>query len=680
MTNLVRSLLAGVWMLGILLPRMQAQTTGDIAFTGFNADGTDGLAFVTFVDIPANTQIWFTDDEWTGTAFSSPTSEGDVVWSNNALTPAGTVVELSALSSGAPVASVGTAGLGTNAGPALGASGEGVYAYLGVQRTPTVFLTAIANGVWGGAPGSLTGTGLTSGGTATELPTDVDVAAYIGSRSSLTTFAAYNALIQSMTNWITQDGSGNQDQDGIQPDIPFDVTAFTLSATDLVPPVALSADFTGQTSLVVKFNEDLNPVTATNAANYSFVNAPGLAVTGAALTGGDSVSLTVSGVALGIYYQIAVSGVSDLANNVMATPDTFVVVFNNALPALVVTEIMYDEPSGADTLDFVEIYNAGTVPVPMGGFQLSNGISFTFPEYTLAPGMTVLLSQNASAAAAFYGQPFFQYTGAISNGGETFDLFNTEGGLIETVTYDDVAPWPLGPPDPNGGGPSIEVINFNLDNNQASNWQVATLSQGASNTGTTIFATPGTVNIPLAPTISWTSARITVTEGTPTVTVTAVASFLSAVSEVNVVLPAFGTATAGTDYTFAPQTLSFSTATNDTLTLTIPVTDDAAAENDEYFVLSLQSQSNALIGSTANLLVYINDNDRLAPAPSDELAISVLTSYSNGTSGLNSAEIVSFDAGSDRMFIANSIANKLDIVNMANPSAPVAVASIDMTP
>ncbi|MDX1909189.1 MAG: choice-of-anchor I family protein, partial [Bacteroidia bacterium] len=31
-------------------------------------------------------------------------------------------------------------------------------------------------------------------------------------------------------------------------------------------------------------------------------------------------------------------------------------------------------------------------------------------------------------------------------------------------------------------------------------------------------------------------------------------------------------------------------------------------------------------------------------------------------------------------FIANSIANKLDIVNMANPSAPVAVASIDMTP
>ncbi|MDX1906305.1 MAG: choice-of-anchor I family protein [Bacteroidia bacterium] len=681
MIQVLRSLLLGACLLGLTLPRLQAQTTGDIAFTGFNADGTDGFAFVTFVDIPANTQIWFTDEEWTGTAFASTTSEGDVVWSNTSLTPAGTVVYLSAVSTTTPAASIGVAALGTNASPNLTASGEGLYAYLGTQRVPTVFLSAIANNAWGGAPGQLTGTGLTSGTTAVSLALDVDVAEYTGSRSNQTTFAAYSSLIHNTSNWITQDGSGNQDADGVPPDVPFNTTAFTVATFDLVPPVPLSADLTSTTSLIVKFNEDLNPVTATNAANYTFLNAPGVTATAAALSGGDSVIVTISsGLVLGVFYDFVVSGVSDIANNVMPAPDTFEVIINNTLPSLVVTEIMYDEPSGADTLDFLEIYNAGTSAVPMGGFQLTNGVSFTFPEYTLAPGATVLLAQNANAAFSFYGLPFFQYTGAISNGGETFDLLNTEGGLIETVTYDDVAPWPLGPPDPNGGGPSIEVINFNLDNNQASNWQISIDALGASNAGIPIFASPGTVNIPPAPSVNWTTARVTVTEGTPTVQVSAAVSFLSGTSVVDIGLATFGTATAGTDFTATPQTFSFSTATNDTLSLTIPITDDLLAENDEYFVLTLQAQANVIVGSTGSLLIYINDNDRLAPAPSSELVLNILASHSNGASGTNSAEIVSFDPVSDRMFIANSVANKLDIVNMANPSAPVAVASIDMTP
>ena len=47
----------------------QALTTGDLAFTSFNADD-DGWALVSFVDIAANTDIYFSDNEWNGSAFA----------------------------------------------------------------------------------------------------------------------------------------------------------------------------------------------------------------------------------------------------------------------------------------------------------------------------------------------------------------------------------------------------------------------------------------------------------------------------------------------------------------------------------------------------------------------------------------------------------------------------------
>ena len=42
------------------------QSTGDIAFTGYNTDGNKDFAIVTLADIAASTTIYFTDDETTG--------------------------------------------------------------------------------------------------------------------------------------------------------------------------------------------------------------------------------------------------------------------------------------------------------------------------------------------------------------------------------------------------------------------------------------------------------------------------------------------------------------------------------------------------------------------------------------------------------------------------------------
>ena len=47
-----------------------ALSSGSIAFTGFNADGNDNIAFVALVDIAVGETIVFEDNEWTGSAWT----------------------------------------------------------------------------------------------------------------------------------------------------------------------------------------------------------------------------------------------------------------------------------------------------------------------------------------------------------------------------------------------------------------------------------------------------------------------------------------------------------------------------------------------------------------------------------------------------------------------------------
>lgn len=135
-----------------------AQLTGpgDIAFTAFNADGDDDFAIVTFKDIPANTSIYFSDNEWDGTALN--TGESNWEWqTGNAVVPAGTVIVFNSVSSAGKTVSIGSY-VGNPGG--VSASSEAIFCYLGTDaNTPTVFLAAVANA--SSAYMSLSGTGLT---------------------------------------------------------------------------------------------------------------------------------------------------------------------------------------------------------------------------------------------------------------------------------------------------------------------------------------------------------------------------------------------------------------------------------------------------------------------------------------------------------------------------------------
>ncbi|HWM47932.1 MAG TPA: Calx-beta domain-containing protein [Xanthobacteraceae bacterium] len=201
---------------------------GSIAFTGYNSDGNDALAFVALTDLPAGTVIYFTDNEWRGTAFNT----GESVWSWTATqdVAAGTIVTMNSQISGALTSNLGNAEHLAAPGLGLTGAGEVVYAYVGSANAPTTFLTAFANDSLLADGATLSGTGLVEGLTAVSLDSynpAPDIAAYDGPRLGSENFADYLSLINNPANWVQQDGGGDQSGDGITPDLPFSLAGFS---------------------------------------------------------------------------------------------------------------------------------------------------------------------------------------------------------------------------------------------------------------------------------------------------------------------------------------------------------------------------------------------------------------------------------------------------------------------
>jgi len=141
----------------------------------------------------------------------------------------------------------------------------------------------------------------------------------------------------------------------------------------------------------------------------------------------------------------------------------------------------------------------------------------------------------------------------------------------------------------------------------------------------------------------------------------------------------YSNATDNVDFTWT-NTVTIPANTNGITNHVISIIDDLLPEKAERIIVKILSGTNTRISATENYqIIFIKDNDYQAPSPSNALNLTLLTSFSNGVAGTNSAEIVAFDEDVDRLFIANSIGAKLDIVNFSNPSLPVLITSISTT-
>ncbi len=231
--------------------------------------------------------------------------------------------------------------------------------------------------------------------------------------------------------------------------------------------------------------------------------------------------------------------------------------------------------------------------------------------------------------------------------------------------------------------PGPDVITamgiFNTTSNTWTQPRNFSVTPFASQTNATSSVSLTTSAVPA--TISFLSNDTSVVETTTSATIYLKQSTVStSVSAVNVVASAWSTAS-NTDYTIAVATVTFAAGlpANSTASLSINLNNDATLESAEYVILKLVPQMNAIVGSTNQCTFYILDDDKVAPAAANTISLNLLGSYQNFVSGTNSAEIVVHDPTTQRLYIANSIAGKLDIIDFINPSTPTLIASIGIT-
>ena len=139
---------------------------------------------------------------------------------------------------------------------------------------------------------------------------------------------------------------------------------------------------------------------------------------------------------------------------------------------VVINEIHYHPVT--DNQEFLELHNPGEEPVDLSGACFTAGIGGCFPAGTTldAGGFVVAAQSLASYAAAFPTAPVpaLQYTGSLSNSGETVTVSSAEPAALDTVTYADSAPWPM---TPDGDGPSLELADPLGPNTAADAWRAA---------------------------------------------------------------------------------------------------------------------------------------------------------------------------------------------------------------
>ncbi len=152
---------------------------------------------------------------------------------------------------------------------------------------------------------------------------------------------------------------------------------------------------------------------------------------------------------------------------------------------VILNEIMYHPITESKDDEYVELLNTTDAPIPLAGWSLTEGISYTFETETIPANGFLVVPRSKKALKALY--PFItpylaaeNYSGSLSNDRETLRLnrpmtvFDAESGqsvvrpvTVEMVTYRDGGAWGA---TADGGGSSLERINPRSDPRLAQSW------------------------------------------------------------------------------------------------------------------------------------------------------------------------------------------------------------------
>ncbi|HVU08842.1 MAG TPA: lamin tail domain-containing protein [Verrucomicrobiae bacterium] len=180
----------------------------------------------------------------------------------------------------------------------------------------------------------------------------------------------------------------------------------------------------------------------------------------------------------GVSYGRWPDGANDFYTFTTNTPGT-----NNSsilIGDIVINELMYDPISGNDDDQYIELYNQGTNTVDLSGWQFTAGVTFTFPDVSIASNGYLVVARNMTNLFAKYpnlndSNTVGNYSGKLSHNGEllalaqpeTLDGTNTIYVEEDEVTYGTGGRWGEWS---SSGGSSLELIDPHANHRLAANW------------------------------------------------------------------------------------------------------------------------------------------------------------------------------------------------------------------
>jgi hypothetical protein len=209
-------------------------------------------------------------------------------------------------------------------------------------------------------------------------------------------------------------------------------------------------------------------------------------------TEGGNYSRFVSGLTENTTYFYTSRAVNSAGTSWAPSSETFDT--PEALAArVIINEIHYDPRDETSAEEFIELYNPGTSPVDISGWQLTDAVDFVFPAGTVIDGgqYLAIAEDPAQFATIFSATALGPWIGGLRNDGEEIDLRDASGTLQDQVNYDAGFPWPTGP---RGGGGSMELINASLDNDLGASWRTSGTAASSGGGSDITFVAEGDSN------------------------------------------------------------------------------------------------------------------------------------------------------------------------------------------
>jgi regulation of enolase protein 1 (concanavalin A-like superfamily) len=170
------------------------------------------------------------------------------------------------------------------------------------------------------------------------------------------------------------------------------------------------------------------------------------------------------------------------------TPEREALGPSNRRTGLIFSEIMYHPQEQADgrDLEFIELYNAGSIFVDLTGWRLTGAVRYRFPDgYRLQAGEFAVVAADPEGLETVYGLGgvLGPFDGRLNNAGETLRLRNAAGAVRLEVAYSPNDPWPVAA---NGAGHSLVLARPSYGEDDPRAWS-ASERIGGSPGGSCLF-------------------------------------------------------------------------------------------------------------------------------------------------------------------------------------------------